>query len=194
MLSEPMQMDPNVWGPPLWDLLFTLAFRSADVKNIAELFRLLEKVIPCQHCRRSYAVMMNQHKLTLITDAQDSAAVWLWTVHDMVNQKLGKVAINFEVLKKKHKSFLALTSDLLVVDLLGMMTFVAKDEYVSVFAAKLIDLLRTLPGFRLPAVWKASDAPMLHRLHAAHATIAPQTCLNADTFDAFRERLSMAYA
>ena len=195
-MTEAVQMDPNVWGPPLWDLLFVIAFRSSDTDKMVQLFGLMERVIPCQHCRRSYSVYMKQCRLSRIqADRPDSAAAWLWTMHDMVNQKLGKIAINFDMIKKRHASLMPLSNDLLAIDLFAMMAFVVKETHLISFISTVAELLRPLPGFRFGVIWDAaSKDPLMERLYAAHLIASRDTGLSDQTIEAFRERLALGYA
>ena len=100
-------LDPNVWGSFMWDLLFYIAFRIDLKKNMAalqRLFNLLETVLPCSHCRRHYAIHKKRVSplKTIQKSDSESAAKWLWIIHDMVNQELGKICISYETLVKRH--------------------------------------------------------------------------------------------
>lgn len=154
--SDAMQMDPNVWGPPLWDTLFTLCFKCppSTLSDLQTLFSLLEKVIPCQHCRRSYTMYRKQVRpsTTIRSEVPDSAAMWLWTIHDMVNQKLGKICISFDKLRQRHDAMTMLTNDLTIVDLYCIMAFstrVAITPYVVRFIQVVARLSEHIPGLQL---------------------------------------------
>lgn len=195
-MAETQQMDPNAWGPPLWDMLFTLAFRVPPdgVPRLVDLFVLLKRVIPCQHCRRSYNIYIEQVKPSSIrAHKADSAAMWLWTIHDMVNQKLGKIAINFEAVKKRHLTFSPLTSDLMMVDLLGLMALVIKPETVRQFATILLEVLVWCPTFRLPSVLTLSEGDFLGDLYASHVSLTSGGGGDPSN-EAFQARLANAYA
>ena len=51
-------MDPELWGPPIWSLLFSISFRAKaeDISDISEILKLLEKLVPCPSCRAHYVV------------------------------------------------------------------------------------------------------------------------------------------
>lgn len=196
-MSDAAHVDPNVWGPPLWDLLFTLAFRSplANREVLIELFSMLEKVIPCQHCRRSYTVYAKQ--VRPITKSQpESAALWLWTVHDMVNQKLGKIAIDFEKLQKRHQSFTLLTNDLVAVDLLALMLLVIKKDHVRRFALLLCRLTSDIAGFRLHQLLEGriDEEPLMDTLYSCHIALAKEATLESVTREEYVKRIEQAYA
>ena len=140
--------DPNVWGPPLWDLLFTLAYKlpaSEEKESLfANIFRQLEYVLPCQHCRRSYIMYRKQVKVT--KEYAQSPAEWLWVIHDMVNQNLGKTCINYEKLTEKHGVFTCLTHPLNVLDLFCVMHMVIKDEHLIDFVNTIVCASAECPG------------------------------------------------
>ena len=160
MADEQNHMDPNVWGPPLWDMLFTICFKvpktSETIADLQQLFVLLEKVIPCSNCRRSYAMYRKEVKPTssIRTSDANSAAVWLWTIHDMVNQKLGKICISFDKLQKRHASTTFITHDVVVLDILTIFALASKpvmfDKSIE-FVCVISRLLRaTSCFFKLP--------------------------------------------
>lgn len=188
-------MDPDVWGPPLWDLLFTVAFQSRDRARVVTLFGLLEKVIPCRACRRSYAQCLQCHAMSHIREGRpDSAAIWLWTIHDMVNQKLGKTAISFEKVKKRHMAFSRLTHDLLVVDLLTAMTLVGTESCVQEFATTLCEILRHVDGFRVAEVLNTSSSPFIDCLYRAHVNVSEGVGPTDSTLEAFCKRVQTGQA
>lgn len=127
-----LSMDPNVWGPPLWDMLFSISFHAPaeSYPDLQHIFVLLEKVMPCSHCRRSYSMYRKQLKPTTCIRKTDpsSAPIWLWTIHDMVNQKLGKICISFDKLQKRHGSISMLTNDLIVCDVFSIISESVKKE------------------------------------------------------------------
>lgn len=154
--SEVMHMDPNVWGPPLWDTLFTLCFKCppSTLADLQTLFSLLEKVIPCQHCRRSYTMYRKQVRpsMTIKSEVPNSAAMWLWTIHDMVNQKLGKICISFDKLQQRYGAMTALTNDFTVLDLYCILAFATRPSIAS-YVVQFIEVVSRLsvhvPGLRI---------------------------------------------
>lgn len=166
-------IDPGVWGPPLWDMLFCFAYKlpphiaSDALHNIA---KLLEKVLPCQHCRRSYILHAKQYKFNT-----DNPAQWLWTIHDMVNQNLGKNCITYDKVQDKHQLFTCMTHPLNVVDLLCIMASVIKHDGVVEFANAITDAARNCPGLAmleecLPKLSQRSD--LFTELWRAHSKLA----------------------
>lgn len=192
-------MDPNVWGPAVWDLLFYLAFH-VDLKKHCQkmqtLFHLLEVMLPCSDCRRHYAVYKKQVPLVsnVKKDDRESAAKWLWTIHDMVNQHLGKICIDYNKLVKKHKSFTCIVSDMNVMDCVIFIWLSSKNREKTCEGINiLLDLLRTTGSFRVCDVtvtpltteedmWRSKNMV----LHAHHAL--------SQTLDEFRAQYRHAHA
>lgn len=149
--DESILSDPDIWGPPFWDILFTFAFHTPQqhVHIVVDMFALLEKVLPCQSCRRSYTLFRKQvAPLTSLRVTNTKAAEWLWTIHDMVNQKLDKSAISYDKLALKHKYITSLAHPMSVLDMLYIMSRTVKLKYVAEFATVLQKAAEVCPGMR----------------------------------------------
>ena len=66
-------MDPELWGPPIWSLLFSISFRAKaeDISDISEILKLLEKLVPCPSCRAHYVVNKKKVGPTITTHKFD---------------------------------------------------------------------------------------------------------------------------
>lgn len=181
--------DPNVWGPPLWDLLFTFAYHiPPDAKRLIfrELFRDLERVLPCQHCRRSYAMYRQQvAPLTSLKDPALKPAAWLWTIHDMVNQNLGKIGISYEKLESRHAVFTCLTSPLSAVDLFCIMKPVIKHDHLVSFISSVLAAARHCPGM--------GELPRAFHTVGTDGTLPLDTDLTRALFDAHNYLRKVSY-
>ena len=146
-----MQTDPHVWGPPLWDLLFTLAFSApaSHLSAIMDLFACLEHVLPCAECRRSYAAYRKQTlPLMTLRTSSVTAAEWLWTIHDMVNQKLDKPSFSYDRVVFKHRQMRCLAHPLSALGLLRLMaaTPSSSNLHLARFTRCLLRLSAVCPG------------------------------------------------
>lgn len=155
-----ISIDPNVWGPSLWDALFYICFNvdvSKHYKNIQTLFHLLEVMLPCSHCRRHYSIYKKQVPpvSNIKKDERYSSAMWLWIIHDMVNQNLGKICISYEKLEKKHKSLTCIVSDFTIFDIVVFMWMSSKNN-PKVFSGvtKFLELLSTIQNFKACEILK----------------------------------------
>ena len=54
-MSDP-ELHPYVWGPALWNVLFTIAFHADPTvsDDVAALLSELRFTLPCRECRSSY--------------------------------------------------------------------------------------------------------------------------------------------
>lgn len=199
------QFDPNVWGPPLWDTLFTFCFHTGpgSLPDIRFIFNLLDSLLPCPHCRRSYALYRKKvNSISSIQEEEDDAAAkWLWTIHDLVNQKLGKICISFEALKRRHHVMQMLTSDMIILNLLCVIGINVKKETqrkFSDFARVLCRLMISMPAFfRLPNIMARIDYAngdvSVHMLHTANQLYAEYGLAQID-IQTLVARLKMAEA
>lgn len=152
-------MDPNVWGPTFWNILFYVCFHinvKEKYKEIMKLFNAIETLLPCSHCRRHYALYKKQYNPSTNIDTQDpeSAAKWLWTIHDMVNQNLGKICIDYDKLVKKHKSLTCIISEFCIFDSIMFSLYATKQkEKVLDGIRGLIDLLESIHKFYVCELW-----------------------------------------
>ena len=162
--NDRKNIDPNIWGPPMWNMLFTFAFalREDSLVPLQRLFLLLEHLLPCAECRRSYIVFrarLDPGALITLSDS-NSAAKWLWSIHDMVNQKLGKLAIGYEQLETRFHIFGCMTSDQHVLHILSLICIQfssRKKEKVEMFVTCVIRLMQLSKcGFVLPRLLEAN--------------------------------------
>lgn len=196
------QLDPDVWGPPLWDMLFCLAIKApascaVDVQIICQ---QLEKVIPCQHCRRSYTVyrrMLKPINSMRDIDPVRPAAPWLWTIHDLVNQDLGKICISYDKLLKRHRATASITHDLNVLNLLSMMALAVRPHHLIAFAETLCRVLSKMEGFLLPGVLRPEvlkEDTLLDQLFECDVQLRGAKHMLPLSREAFDEQLAAALA
>ena len=53
-------MNAAIWGTKMWDTLFTGALYLSPAESV-DMFTILTHVLPCTHCRRSYAHYIERH-------------------------------------------------------------------------------------------------------------------------------------
>lgn len=204
--DDGVPLSTNVWGPMLWEFMFSLAFKcpTSSYIDLQHMFILLEHVLPCSHCRRSYAMFRKEVQPTSVIKASvpDSAAVWLWVQHDMCNQKLGKICISFEELRKRHIATTMLTSDLNAIDIYCMMAVGAKRSIHT----KVVDFIevskrlmkQSSPLFKLPTIMESvpdiRPECLLNDLHKIHERVYEVYGLHPLSKPAFEEKYLSAAA
>lgn len=84
--------DPIVWGPTFWSVFLLAADRLAtgDFHTLSALFGHL---LPCVHCRTSYAEYLARLAPELSVRDRESALLYVWSVKDLVSEKLGQPAL-----------------------------------------------------------------------------------------------------
>ena len=83
---------PEIWGPPTWTLLHTLAekIHEDDFKKlIPQMFGLIKRVcayLPCPDCSAHAAIFLNKVKMNTIQTKQDFKMM-LFVFHNTVNKR-----------------------------------------------------------------------------------------------------------
>lgn len=160
-------MDASVWGPPLWTILFDIAMKceADDRQKLKRLMRLLEYNLPCPDCR----VSLTSHRKkieSLDIDILQEPVKWLWTVQDMVNQKLDKPPVNIDLVLRRLKAYSCYINDFMIIDTMVVIYKGSKQKY----SAEVILTLQTLselllhahrylkvPSLILAATWEDID-------------------------------------
>ena len=136
-------MDPLVWGPVTWRVLHEASFMLC-AEDCITLFKCMRHLIPCQHCANSYA-----HYLTILppdklvsAEKPLSAEKWLWTIHDMVNQKLGRPCPAFSVLCDRSRLQTRFADRWDFVDAMLVMAVRISTDAAAASYAHVVELLR----------------------------------------------------
>jgi hypothetical protein len=82
-------LKPKMWGWHTWELIHLVSFLypqtpTTNIKTIYKTFyELLANVIPCEKCRKSFAILINDtHKLTPeILESKDNLIKWTYDIH-----------------------------------------------------------------------------------------------------------------
>lgn len=105
----------KIWGPPMWESLFCVAFgypvnpTPQHKQNYKEFFKLLSFVLPCCMCRNSYAEYITNSSFALSDEvmiSRNTLTKWLWNIKELVNNKLGKTYDEtYEDICNKYESY-----------------------------------------------------------------------------------------
>jgi hypothetical protein len=109
---------PDSWGPAAWTFLHSITFNYPEnpTKEHKELhksyFESLTYLLPCDECRESYSKFIKEKGDTELNDDalknKGSLTLWLYNLHNRVNNKLGKTDnISYEDVVKKYEGFRA---------------------------------------------------------------------------------------
>jgi len=103
-------MDPAFWGKPTWLYLHTLTFNYPlnptieDKQKYYNHFKNLGDMLPCPSCATSYKLYFQYIPITEYLDDIYGITFWLYTIHYLVNKKLGKKNISFYQVVKTYYS------------------------------------------------------------------------------------------
>jgi len=98
----PIGMGPETWGPIFWTTMHivTLGYPvspSADEKaGAAAFFNSLQTMIPCPICREHYAAFLAESPVETANGSRDELVFWAFTLHNKVNDRLGKRQITWD--------------------------------------------------------------------------------------------------
>lgn len=117
-------MDPKIWGPPMWAILYEVC-RNADnypskVDYISEFTEALRWSLPCSECRASFTII-----LSFIPPTRPYLD-WVWKVRNVVNQKLQcpiSACITLEQFKSRVKSWKRFATSETVITILNILLF-----------------------------------------------------------------------
>lgn len=91
-------IDNTLWGPALWMLLHSSAERfgtkalhrlpQEESRIWSHLLLSLRFSLPCPHCKKHYQTYLSQYPFS--ARSRDEVRIWLYRLHDTVNQRLQK--------------------------------------------------------------------------------------------------------
>lgn len=109
----PAYPENKEWGPFVWNILHGLAERVGGV--VYDLYKNDERrawlvfipaigsMLPCEECRGHFKAWLADHPITSIQtmpygDLKLFIRTWFWSLHENVNQRLGKPSFSFDQL------------------------------------------------------------------------------------------------
>ena len=104
-------MATKVWGPPAWFFLHMVTFgfpkdplkydrenklaSGTTQQRYRDFFNRVGFILPCRSCRESY--QSNIQKFPIDISNRDSLVKWLFNIHNLVNKKLNKISLEFNI-------------------------------------------------------------------------------------------------
>ena len=95
-------MNPEIWGPHGWFFLhrITLAYpdnpTNEDKLMYKHFFHNVGNVLPCDTCKIHYGQNISTYPIDKHLDNRESLSRWLVTMHNLVNDSLGKKRISYD--------------------------------------------------------------------------------------------------
>jgi len=105
-----MDVDPEIWGPFFWELLFNVAHKMLDKTRCAAagndfstFFKLANRFIPCDGCREHYEDFLARCCEPL--ECGDIGQEFLFPLKNSVNRKLGKPELGRDIYLKRRENY-----------------------------------------------------------------------------------------
>ena len=179
-------MQPTLWGPATWDVMFACAWtcKKADFKLLSHtIFTLLPSLLPCSTCRDHFRANVRLvHKRNGGAPTTPYGMVrWLWHCKDAVNKSLHQPSAPFTVVTDRLEFHGGVVDDVRVGDVLVFFAMSAKEnrknsafiELCRAIATLLpgpedSELRRTLRAVREPIVTSAVFAAQAARIERGY--------------------------
>ena len=100
-------MSPSQWGPPIWNLLHTMAEKVNEDKFpdlLTEMINFIRKItstLPCPDCSKHASAFFSKIKINNVKTKQDLKNV-LFVFHNAVNFRKSKPGFNYELLTETY--------------------------------------------------------------------------------------------
>lgn len=172
-------MDPFVWGPMTWNLIFDICWRMDKImpirntklrQHVQVFFQLLTNLLPCPSCCCSYKRILLKLKFP-----QNNYLHWAYHVKDYVNQKLGKQSPPLEEVQRRMRTMSAMTSVGSIWDLLFIIAFdysIAHAKAIYILFEVLPDILDQLRiGKPIPRILKRNPIHIKTNLKSRKALV-----------------------
>jgi hypothetical protein len=96
----PIGMSPAVWGPVFWNTMHIASMGYSPKPSAAEqdaaraFYESLAHMIPCPICRSHYREFLQETPVAV--ESRDALIYWVFSIHNRVNERLGKRAVTFD--------------------------------------------------------------------------------------------------
>lgn len=105
-------LDPNIWGPPFWFFLMTLAIsyplKANDVtkKKYYDVINNIPLFIPHPKIGNNFSILLDKYPVSPYLEGKDSFLKWIHFIHNKVNVEIGKDEITYtEALDTYHELY-----------------------------------------------------------------------------------------
>ena len=160
---------PTLWGPPLWQALFSCAWHCTDVAALRTLLLVqIPLLLPCAKCRDHFA-----SKRGLVTrrakgepQTGEGFFKWLYYLKDEVNKTLGRRSLTLDEVTERYAFHHGAVDDVALGDALVLVAMGAKDTKRDDL---FVECCHTL-GALLPL---PDDSQLRRALHAMQKPVVP---------------------
>ena len=102
-------MDTRFWGPSGWKILHIITYgyptnpTVEDKQHYGLFFNSLKYILPCKYCRNSLTKFYKQIPIEENLESRDTLTLWIYNIHNKVNNKLRKQGLIKTPNPKKKK-------------------------------------------------------------------------------------------
>jgi hypothetical protein len=100
-------IDPSIWGPNFWNVLYYIAYSCPKVLGPLKqlqyynFFKSLTVTLPCESCRLHYKQYFVSNSIYKVLRKKPVAlSSWVLKLHNTINARIGKQPVT---IKKMHK-------------------------------------------------------------------------------------------
>ena len=146
-------MEPTMWGPGLWHILFSITWNCRNPQELPDLLRVIlfsvPTLLPCRLCQQHYVRNHSSLKRRYgEPSTAEEAFRWLYYLKDAVNKTLHTRSLPFEEFRTRYVTFGGNLDDVLVADTLLLIAIGNQDNADGdddVFIEFCLILSRLLP-------------------------------------------------
>lgn len=182
-------MNTLIWGPPTWRFLHGTSFLNTPA--LVTVVQTLAHVLPCSHCRESYAEFVDQMDIAHIADivAANKYAFWMYTLHNKVSSKLLRKKVESLRLSASQQDELVAVTTLPYSALKQRLMMSACSPYFSIN-----DVMIMLGVFAYAAKELDETTRQQHFLNFARAVALLLQAMDVPTYAELGARLQTALA
>jgi FAD-linked sulfhydryl oxidase len=98
-LKKTKYIEPDIWGPPFWFFLHTVAYKYPNTPNAIIKRKYYDLVvnfplfIPDEKMGDLFATLLDKYPVSPYLDTKESFMRWVWFIHNKINAIIGKEEI-----------------------------------------------------------------------------------------------------
>ena len=103
-----MVLNPEIWGPQYWFVLYTIALsypenpNEVTKKKYYDFIQNLPLFIPITDIGNNFSIFLDKYPVTPYLDSKESFVKWVHFIHNKINIYLGKPEINYYTAMKNY--------------------------------------------------------------------------------------------
>jgi len=103
-----MVLNPEIWGPQYWFVLYTIALSYPEIPNEVtkkkyyDFIQNLPLFIPISDIGNNFSIFLDKYPVTPYLDSKESFVKWVHFIHNKINLYLGKPEINYYTAMKNY--------------------------------------------------------------------------------------------